>query len=147
MGNVDHGAAEFLMEPLDFSPHVISKLGIKIAERFIEQKEQRVAHDRASDRDALALTARKLTWKSLEKLHNTEHVGGTLYTFIDFGRCNPPRPKAECYVLIDIEIGIERIILEHHCDIAVAWSRPSNVSSADFNGAGAHFLKPCNCAE
>src|SRR6266571_1700771 len=81
VSHVDHGAAEFLMEPLDFNPHVVAKLGIEIAERFIEQEEQRVAHDRAADRDALALTAGKLTWKSFEKLRNAEHFGGTLHTF------------------------------------------------------------------
>jgi hypothetical protein len=80
------------MESLDFNPHVVAKLGIEIAERFIEQEEQRVAHDRAADRDTLALTAGKLTWKSFEKLRNAEHFGGTLHTFVELGGCNSPRP-------------------------------------------------------
>src|SRR6267154_1851562 len=117
------------------------------AELFIEQEEQRVAHDRAADRDTLALTAGKLTWKSFEKLRNAEHFGGTLHAFVDLGGCNSPRPQAECNVFIDIEIGIERVILENHRDVAIAWACPRNIFSADFNRAAAGFLEPCDGAE
>src|SRR5690348_6528209 len=147
VGNVDHGMAKLLMEPLDFSSHIISKLGIQIAQRLIEQEEQRVSDDRTADCDTLALTTRQLTWKPLEKLHNTEHVGGTLHTSVDFGRCNSPRPKTERYVFIDIEIGIKRVILKDHRDIAVAWACPRNILAADFNRAGARFLEPSDGTE
>src|SRR5689334_21650530 len=135
------------MQPLDLYAHVIAKLSIEIAQGFIEQKEQRIANDRAADRDALTLAARKLTWESLEQLRNAEHLGGALHALIGLADCHFPGTQPECDVFMDIEIGIERVILEHHRDIAIARACPRHISPADFNRTGASFLQPCDGAE
>ena len=97
MRDVDHGAAEFLVQPLDLDPHVVAQLGIEIGERLVEQIEEGIAHDGAPDRDALALAARELAREALQEMPDAEHLGGAVDALLDFRlRANfrARRPKA-----------------------------------------------------
>ena len=51
---------ELVVQPGDLDAHLRSQAGVEIGERLVEQEDVRLAHDRAADRDALALAARKL---------------------------------------------------------------------------------------
>ena len=48
------------MEPLQLEPHVVPQRRVQVRQRLVEQEHRRLAHDRAADRDALALPAREL---------------------------------------------------------------------------------------
>ena len=48
------------MQALDLDAHVDAQLGVEIGQRFVEQEDARLAHERAAHRDALALAAREL---------------------------------------------------------------------------------------
>ena len=45
------------MQPLDLDPQFGAQLGVEIGQRLVEQIDADVAHQRAADRDALALAA------------------------------------------------------------------------------------------
>ena len=55
--DVHDGVAELLVELLDLDPHLGAQERVEVRQRFVEQKRLRLAHDRPSHRDALALTA------------------------------------------------------------------------------------------
>ena len=45
------------MERRNLTPHLNAKLGVEIGQGLVEQEGFRLLHDRAADRDALALPA------------------------------------------------------------------------------------------
>src|SRR5690348_17727509 len=49
-----------LVQLLDLRAHLHAKLGVEVRQGLVEQEHLRVAHDRASHRDTLALAAREL---------------------------------------------------------------------------------------
>ena len=60
------------METLDFDTHIDTQLGIEVRQRFIEQKELRIAHQCAPHRNALTLSARQLTWFAVKQMADLE---------------------------------------------------------------------------
>ena len=48
------------MQPLDLDAQFGAQLGVEVRQRLVEQEDAGVAHQRAADRDALALAAREL---------------------------------------------------------------------------------------
>ncbi len=55
--DIDRRRAELAVDHRDLATHLQSELGIEIRQRFVEQKDLRLAHDRPSNRHALALSA------------------------------------------------------------------------------------------
>src|SRR4051812_40219729 len=53
---------ELLMKLSDRDAHGPAQLGVKVREWLVEEKDFRIAHDRATDRHALPLTAGKRCW-------------------------------------------------------------------------------------
>src|SRR3546814_732406 len=66
--DVYRGGTQALMQRFDFGPHLHTQLCIQVGQRLIEQENLRVAHNRAAHGNALALTARHLTRKTLQQL-------------------------------------------------------------------------------
>ena len=60
VGDVDHGVAELLVQPLDLDPQLGAELGVEVGQRLVEEEHIDVAHQRPADRDALALAAGEL---------------------------------------------------------------------------------------
>ena len=66
VGDVDHRRLERLVQLADLDPHLHAQRRVEIGERLVEQERLRLAHDRAPDRDALALAAGKLARLAIE---------------------------------------------------------------------------------
>jgi hypothetical protein len=62
-----------------------------------------------------------------------------------FGRF--PRPQAEGDVLVDRQIGIERVVLEHHGDVAILRAELVDHAPADRDHAGIRLLQAGDCAQ
>ena len=60
MRDVDGGRAQAALELANLGPRGDAELGVEVAERLIEEKRHRVAHDGPADRHALALAAGEL---------------------------------------------------------------------------------------
>ena len=56
----DRRQAEPSLQPLHFELHLLAQFAVERAERLVEQQQSRVEDDRARERDALLLAARKL---------------------------------------------------------------------------------------
>ena len=61
VGDVDEGGLQLAMQLGEFGAHMHPQLGVEIGQRLVEQKPERLAHDGASDRDALPLAAGQLS--------------------------------------------------------------------------------------
>jgi hypothetical protein len=58
MGHIDHGGAQFLVQPGDLDPHLYPQRRVQIGQRLVEQEHLGLAHDGAADGDALTLPPR-----------------------------------------------------------------------------------------
>ena len=60
MRDEDEGDADFALELAKFDLHLLAQLLVECAQRFVEQQNLGIAHERARERNALALAAREL---------------------------------------------------------------------------------------
>ena len=106
-----------------------------------------LAHDGPANGDTLALAAGELARVAIEQAGDAEHGGGGLDARLDLGRGQLPRLQPEADVPGDRHVWIERIVLEHHRDVAV--SRPHVVDdlAADLDLTVADILEPGDGAE
>jgi hypothetical protein len=75
---------------------------------------------RAAHRDALALAAGKLARLALEQLAQAQHVGDLVDLGADLGPRHLAHLESEAEVCAHRQMWIERVILEHHRDVALA---------------------------
>ena len=74
----DERDAELLLQVHELELRVLAQLLVERAERLIEQQQLRSLHERARERDALALAARQLMGLALgelRQLDEIQHVG------------------------------------------------------------------------
>ncbi len=119
VGDVDRGGAEPLVQLLQLDPHLHAQFGVEVGQRLVEQKDLRMADDRPAQGDALALTAGKLTRLALQQFLNAEDLGRLLHAPGDLGLVELPHLEAEGHVVVDAHMRVERVILEHHRDVAI----------------------------
>ena len=119
MGDVDRGDGQSLVQLLQFNAHLHTQLGVEIGKRLIEQEHLGIAHNGAAERDALALAARELARLALQQALDAEDRGRVLYAFFDLGLLELPHFQSERQVGGDAHVRIERIVLEHHGDVAI----------------------------
>ena len=67
MRDVDHGHAELPLQRADLAPHLLAQLRVEVRQRLVHQADRRLGDDRAAERDALLLSARKLRRLAIEQ--------------------------------------------------------------------------------
>ncbi len=87
------------MEAGELDPHLDPELGVEVGERLIEQENLGVAHDRASDGDALTLPARQLGRPAVEQVIEPQRPGRTLDDALPFRPGDAMEPEREAHVL------------------------------------------------
>ena len=78
-----------------------------------------MAHDGAAERHALALAAGELARLALEEFADAEDVGRLLDALADLGPGEFAHLEAEGHVVVHAHVRVERVVLEHHGDVAV----------------------------
>ena len=90
VGDVDRRRPDLLLQPLDLAARLHAQLRVEVGERLVHQEHQRVAHERAAERDALLLAARELARLALEQRVELERGGGAAHLRVDLA------PSASC---------------------------------------------------
>src|SRR6266481_6278137 len=101
MSHIDHGRAQFLVKSGNLYPHLHAEFCVKVRQGFIEQEDSRVADNRASDGDALSLSARKLPWLSLQQGFNLQNLRCLGDLGLDFVLGCPESLKSERQIFVD----------------------------------------------
>ena len=117
----------------NFGAHLHAQGGVEIRQRFIHQKHARLADNRATQGDSLALTARQFFRPSLKHTFNTEQASGLAHAIFDFRFRNPSQPHSKSNVRIHVKMREERVVLEHHRDVAVVRQLVSYVLTIEEN--------------
>ena len=121
--HVDHRRAELAMQLCDLDARAEPQFRIEIRQRFVEQENGGLAHQRATERDALALAAGKLRGFTIQHLTQIEDVCGLAHARFRFSAGRAAQTEPERKILRDGHVRIERVILEHHRDVAIARRR------------------------
>jgi len=66
MGHIDHRAADIAVQFCDLETHVAAERRIEIGKRLVEEEHIGLAHQSATDGNALALATRKLARLALQ---------------------------------------------------------------------------------
>ena len=134
VGDVDRGRAEALVEARDLGARLDAELGVEVGERLVHQEHGRLAHDRATERDALALAAGQLARLLLEVLE-VEDPGRFLDPLVDLGLGDLAQLQPERHVVVDRHVRVERVALEDHRDVAILRGDVVDDALADLEGA------------
>ena len=79
----------------------------------------RVAHHGAAQGHALALAAGKGFGLAVQQVLNVQHLGGLAHALVNFRLRGFAQLKAESHVFVHRHVRVQRIVLEHHGDVAV----------------------------
>ena len=103
--------------------------------------------DRARERDALLLATRELRRPASQQLGETGAFRRLAHAAIDFvgGRVAGAKRKRD--VVEDGEMRIERVVLEHHRDVAGGRLEAVDPAIADPDRAGVELFEPRNEAQ
>ena len=121
------------MQPLDLDAQLGAQLGVEVGQRLVEQEHVDVAHQRAADRDALALAAgqlRRACGRAAARSAASRRRAST--RLLDLGLRHAARScRPKDMFSRTRHARIERVGLEHHADAAVLRLLPGDVLAAD----------------
>jgi hypothetical protein len=103
----------------DLGAHLAAQLGVEVRQRLVEQEGVGVADDRPAHRDPLALAAGQVGRLAVEVLGELEQSRRPR-TFSSISSSELLQPQREGDVLVDGQVRVERVVLEHHRQVAVA---------------------------
>ncbi len=139
--DVDHRDAELALQRANLASHVMAKLRVEVGQRLVHQAHRRLRDDRAAERDALLLPARKLRRLAVEQRHEPEQIGDTLQSCANVVLRYVAHLEAEHDVLGDRKVREERVRLEHHRDVALRGRTARHVATADQDAPAVALLE------
>ena len=142
VSDIDDRRSGRLMKALDLDAHVDAKLCVEVRERLVEQEDARLSNQRATHRHALALAAGELARPAIQKMLDLQRLGDLRHRLVALGLRHAAHLHAERHVLRDRHIGIERVGLKHHRDVALGGVQIVDRVAVDANVAGADRFKP-----
>jgi hypothetical protein len=131
VGDVDRGHAEVVLNASDLGAHLHAKFGVEVRQRLVHQEDLRMPHDRATHRDSLALAARQGPRLAVEELVEAEDLCGVVDPLAYLGLGDMLQLQAERHVLEDRHVRIQRVVLEHHRDVALLRGKVVHDAIAD----------------
>ena len=111
------------MELRERGAHSDAELRVEVGEWLVHEERLWLAHDRAPHRHTLPLPARELSWLALEELLEAQELGDSVDSPADLRLRHAPDLEAVPEVLPDAHVRVQRVVLEHHRDVAVAAAR------------------------
>ena len=119
------------MQILQLYLHIDTELFIQRAERLVEQQYCRLRDNSPRQRDALALSARKLVYAAIGETRETHQIKCLLGILAPTAFALAAQAQAVFDILADTHMGKQRIMLEYGCAIALVGARMSDVLAVD----------------
>src|SRR6266853_1598063 len=142
VGDIDRSRLQSLVQRLDLGAHRDAQLGVEVGERLVEQEHLRLSHARASHRDALALAAGELARIAPQVFHEPEDQRRFFDPHARLLARFAGELQAECHVVVYRHVRVERVVLEHHGDVALLRCDAVDDALADRDPAGGDLLQP-----
>ncbi|OEI67478.1 phenol hydroxylase [Curtobacterium sp. ER1/6] len=139
--DVDRGDAEAALERRDLGAGLDAELGVEVRQRLVHEEHLGLTDDRAAHRDALTLTTGERLRLAAEVLLEVEELGGLLHAGGALLLADAGDLEREAHVLGDGHVRVQRVVLEHHRDVAVLRRDVGDVALADADGAGVDLFE------
>ena len=139
--DVDGRHIEPPLELVDLRSHLHAQLGVEVRERLVHQERLRLAHERTTHGDALALPAGECSRLALQELLDLQGLRRVLDALLDLLLRHLVEAKAERQVVLDRHVRVERVALEDHRDVAFLRSQVVDDLVADPELAAADLLE------
>ena len=138
VGHVNKRSVQFTAQRQDLGAHLVSQLCVQIGQRFVHQKNLRLAHDGTADGHALPLTAGERLRLTLQEFSDGKALGRFFDLLVDDGFRIFPQSETVSDVFIHRHMGIQSVILKNHGDIPVFWRDIVHqaVANIDIPGCG-----------
>ncbi len=118
-----------------------AQLGVEVGQRLVHQEDGRLAHDRATQRDALALAAGELLGLAVEQVGQLDRRGCLAHPPVDLSLGHLAQLEAEGEVVVDAHVRVQRVALEDHRHVAVLGRQIVDDAVADLERALADLLE------
>jgi hypothetical protein len=141
VGDVDGGDPEPPLQRRDLAARLDAELGVEVGQRLVHQEDLRRADDGAAHGDPLALATGQCLRLAVEVLLEVEDLGGLGDPLVDLLLGLPGDLEGEAHVLGDGHVRVERIVLEHHRDVAVLGREVGDVAVADADRTAVDVLE------
>ena len=141
MGDHHHRHAHFFNDVDQLELGLFAQLFVQCAQGFVEQQELGLFRQAAGQGHALLLTTRELVRLAFgvrRELHQGQHLVGAFLNFV-FGQAFALETKGD--VLPNVEVGKQRIRLEHHVDRAVVGRHGRHVLTTEQDAPRRGLLK------
>ena len=145
--HVDRGGAHRLMHLLDLGAHLHAQFGVQVGQRLIEQEDLRVADDGAAHGDALPLAAGQGAGLAVQQRLDVQDARRLVHPALDLVLRELPQLQAKRHVVEHAHVGVERVVLEHHGDVAVARRHVVDDVAADPDLPGGNLFQPGDHAQ
>ena len=117
--DVDGRGAQGLLDVLELAPHPRAQLGVQVGDGLVEQERLRLADQNSPDGHALLLATGQLSRSPIQQALDLEDLGGLGDPPVDLVLRHLAQPQRVGHVLVHRLLGVQRIRLEHHRDVAV----------------------------
>jgi hypothetical protein len=144
---VQGDGAQALVQRLELGAHLHAQLGIQVGQRFVEQEGLGLAHDGPAHRHALALAARELARAALQQGLQPQDLGRGRHPALDLGQRQALQLERGTQVLRHRHVRVQRVVLEHHRDVAVLGRRVGDLARTQPHLAGIHRLQAADHAQ
>ena len=141
VGHVDHGRLQFFMQARQLQAHLHAQGGVEVGQRFVEQEDLRVAHNRSANRHALALATRKLLGLALQQRPQLKDARRFADFALDQLLVDARQVQGKRHVLAHAHVRVQRVGLEHHGQVALGRGDFGDVAAIEFDGAVADFFQ------
>jgi len=134
VGDIDERDPELALEVREHRLHPDLEVRVERGQRLVEQQDFWLGHQRAGERDALALAARKVRDVALGELGNLHPLEPLVGTLPSLGLAHAAHSQAELDILTHRQEGEEREALPYHRRVAAPGRQVVDASAvqADF---------------
>ena len=119
MGNVNEGGAQFLVQLGNLGSHLGTELSVQVGQRFVQQEHFGFTNDSTAQRNTLALAAGQRLGFPVQQVGDVQNPGSFFHSLLDFRFGNLPQLQAKRHVVVHGHMGVQSIVLEHHCNVSV----------------------------
>jgi hypothetical protein len=147
VGHVDRGDAQRLLQPGNLRAHLAAQLRVQVGQGLVEEEGLSLADDGTAHGHPLALATGEVGRLALQVLVQLEQIRRLADAFVDLTVRNLGETKRERDVLVDREVGVKRVVLEHHRKVPVPWRLVVDAFVADQHVAGGDVLEPDDHAQ
>jgi hypothetical protein len=142
VGDVHGGDGELTLQRGDLGAHLHAQLRVEVRQRLVHEERGRLAHDRPAHRHALTLAAGELARLAVEVLLELEDRCRLADARVDLVLGDLGQLERESDVVVHRHVRVQRVVLEHHGDVAVLGLDVVDDSVTDLHRAAADRLEP-----